>query len=297
MRQDGTPYFIAEVSSNHAQDLERSLAFVDAAAACGADAVKFQLFRIADMFAPEILARSAKHRARAAWELPASFLPEIAARAEAKGVDFICTPFYLDAVAELSPYVNAFKIASYELLWDDLLIACGRTQLPVILSTGMADLAEITHAADTLRSVGARDLTLLHTVSAYPTPVHEANLSAMRTISRATGLPCGWSDHTVSSAVLLRAAYSFNAPMIEFHLDLDETGAEYAAGHCWLPQQIAPVISMIRQGARADGDGRKLATPSEEPDRAWRADPSDGLRPLKSVRAEWAQAHLGQAAE
>jgi sialic acid synthase SpsE len=297
MRQDGTPYFIAEVSSNHAQDLQRSLAFVDAAASCGADAVKFQLFKVDDMFAPEILARSAKHRARKAWELPVSFLPAIAARAEAKGVDFICTPFYLDAVAELAPYVSAFKIASYELLWDELLAACGRTQLPVILSTGMADLSEITHAADVLRGVGARDVTLLHTVSAYPTPVYEANLSAMRTISRATGLACGWSDHTVSPAVILRAAYAFQAPMIEFHLDLDESGAEYAAGHCWLPQDIGPVISTIRQGVRADGDGRKTAVPSEEPDRAWRADPCDGLRPLKSVRAEWARTPLGHAAE
>jgi N-acetylneuraminate synthase len=277
--------------------LARSLAFVDAAAACGADAVKFQLFKIDAMFAPEILSRSAKHRARKDWELPVQFLPEIAARAEAKGVDFICTPFYLDAVAELEPYVSAFKIASYELVWDDLLMACGRTQKPVILSTGMADLAEITHAADVLRGVGARDVTLLHTVSAYPTPVYESNLAAMRTITRATGLPCGWSDHTVSGSVILRAAYTFHAPIIEFHLDLDESGAEYASGHCWLPGQIAPVIGMIREGARADGDGRKVAAPSEEPDRVWRADPSDGLRPFLSERVKWAQTPLGQAAE
>jgi N-acetylneuraminate synthase len=255
------------------------------------------LFKIDEMFAPEILARSAKHRARKAWELPVSFLPEIAERAAVKGVDFICTPFYLDAVAELESYVSAFKIASYELAWDDLLLACARSRKPVILSTGMADLGEITHAADVLRGAGARDVTLLHTVSAYPTPVREANLAAMRTISRATGLPCGWSDHTVSPAVIYRAAYAFNAPAIEFHLDLDETGAEYAAGHCWLPGQIAPVIATIREGARADGDGRKLAVPSEEPDRVWRADPSDGLRPFKSERLKWAQTPIGQAAE
>jgi N-acetylneuraminate synthase len=297
MRQDGTPYFIAEVSSNHAQDLQRCLAFVDAAAACGADAVKFQLFKIDDMFAPEILTRSPKHRARKAWELPLSFLPHIAERAEIKGVDFVCTPFYLEAVDTLMPYVSAFKIASYELVWDDLLAACGRSRKPVILSTGMADLGEITHAADVLRGVGARDVTLLHTVSAYPTPVREANLAAMRTISRATGLPCGWSDHSVSPAVIMRAAYAFNAPMIEFHLDLDETGAEYAAGHCWLPGQIAPVIATIREGVRADGDGRKVAVPSEEPDRVWRADPSDGLRPFKSERAKWARMPIGHAAE
>jgi N-acetylneuraminate synthase len=297
MRTDGTPFFIAEVSSNHAQDLGRCLAFVDAAAACGADAVKFQLFRVDQMFAPEILARSPKHQQRAAWELPLAFLPEIAGRARARGVQFMCTPFYLDAVAQLSPYVDAFKIASYELLWDDLLRACGRSGLPVVLSTGMADLSEITHATDLLSQTGARRITLLHTVSAYPTPAEDANLKAMATISRATGLPCGWSDHTVSPAVIYRAALSHQAPMIEFHLDLDKTGAEYAAGHCWLPEQITPVIATIRAGVRADGDSRKLVAPSERGDREWRADPSDGLRPFKSVRARWAQQSFGQAAE
>ena len=297
MRKRNTPYFIAEVSSNHAQDLDRSMAFVDAAADSGADAVKFQLFRIEQMFAPEILARSAKHRARKAWELPLNFLPKIAARAKEKGVDFICTPFYLEAVAELRNHVDALKIASYELVWDELLAACGRSGLPVILSTGMADLSEITHAVDVLRAVGTRDVNLLHTLSAYPTPVNESNLRAMQTITRATGLPCGWSDHTVSPAVILRAALTYAAPMIEFHLDLDKSGAEYASGHCWLPDQIAPVISLIRDGAQADGDGHKRPLPSELPDRIWRADPSDGLRPFLSERRAWANRPYEQAAE
>src|ERR1700744_6074924 len=105
--------FIAEVSSNHAQDLGRSLAFVDAAADCGCDAVKFQLFRVAELFAPEILAKSAKHRARIAWELPVAHLAPLAERAKQRGIQFSCTPFYLAAVSELDPFVDFFKIASY----------------------------------------------------------------------------------------------------------------------------------------------------------------------------------------
>ena len=70
--------FIAEASSNHAQDLGRALAFVDAAATAGCDAVKFQLFRIKELFAPEILRKSAKHRAREAWELPVSHIEPLA---------------------------------------------------------------------------------------------------------------------------------------------------------------------------------------------------------------------------
>src|SRR6187551_1340277 len=107
------PLFIAEASSNHGQDLSRALAFVDAAADCGCDAVKFQLFKLTELFAPEILAKSAKHRARAQWELPVAHLAPLAERARKRGIAFSCTPFYLAAVEELLPYVAFFKIASY----------------------------------------------------------------------------------------------------------------------------------------------------------------------------------------
>lgn len=279
--------FIAEVSSNHDRDLARAFEFIDRAAAIGCGAVKFQLFKIDEMFAPEILAQSAKHRARREWELPVSFLGPIAGRCRSQGVQFMCTPFYLKAVEELRPHVDAYKIASYELMWDALLAACAATGKPVILSTGMATIPEITHAADVLRKHGARDVTLLHTVSAYPTPPDEANLGALKTIADATGFACGWSDHTVSPGVILRAVAKWNAPMVEFHLDLDKTGAEYAAGHCWLPEEMAPVIAMVRAGERADGSGVKEPLPSELPDREWRADPSDGMRPLKHIRRTW----------
>jgi N-acetylneuraminate synthase len=239
------------------------------------------------MFAPEILAMSAKHRARREWELPVSFLAPIAKRCRERRVQFICTPFYLGAVDELAPYVDAYKIASYELMWDALLAACAATGKPVILSTGMATMEEITHAGEVLKRHGARDVTLLHTVSAYPTPVEEANLAAMKTIAEATGFPCGWSDHTVSPGVILRAVCRWKAPMVEFHLDLDKTGAEYAGGHCWLPEEMAPVISMVRAGEHADGTGVKEPLPSELSDRDWRADPSDGLRPLQHIRRGW----------
>ena len=279
--------FIAEVSSNHDCDLERAFAFIDRAAEIGCGAVKFQLFKIDEMFAPEILAQSAKHRARREWELPVSFLAPIAERCRARGVQFICTPFYLKAVEELLPHVDAYKVASYELMWDALLAACAETGKPVILSCGMATLDEVRRAGDVLRRHGARDVTLLHTISAYPTPVEEANLAAIKTIADATGYPCGWSDHTVSAGVILRAVGRWRAPMVEFHLDLDRTGAEFAAGHCWLPEAMAPVIAMVRDGEQADGDGFKRALPSELPDRDWRADPTDGLRPLKHIRRNW----------
>lgn len=278
--------FIAEVSSNHHGDLARSLAFVDAAAEAGCSDVKFQLFRIRELFAPEALRAKPQLRAREAWELDTAFLPPIAQRCKERGVRFGCTPFYLEAVDELRPYVDFYKVASYELLWDDLLRACAATGKPVIISTGMAVMEEIGHAVDVLRKAGCPRPTVLHCVSGYPTPIEECNLAAIKTMRDAFGCDIGWSDHSVSPEVLSRAIHHWGASTIEFHLDLDGTGDEFKTGHCWLPEAIAPVIAAIADGFRADGDGRKVPVPSELPDRKWRADPSDGLRPMKETRAE-----------
>jgi sialic acid synthase SpsE len=276
--------FVAEVSSNHHRDLDRCLAFVDAAASIGSSAVKFQLFRIGQLFAPEALADRPELRRRAAWELPVEFLPALADRCRERGVRFGCTPFYLDAVDMLVPHVDFLKIASYELLWTDLLRRCAASRKPVVLATGMATLDEIAQAVDTLRDAGCRDLTLLHCVSGYPAPVDECNLAAIQTIARACGCSAGWSDHSVSPAVIYRAIHHWGASMIEYHLDLDGTGDEFATGHCWLPDQMGEVIATVRAGERADGTGEKVPAPSERHDREWRSDPDDGLRPLRATR-------------
>lgn len=276
--------FIAEVSSNHGRDLARCLEFIDVAGDCGCDAVKFQLFEIKKLFSPEVLENSAEHRDRADWELPREFLAPITDRCHERGLLFSCTPFDLDAVERLAPHVDFYKIASYELLWDGLLQAVATTGKPVVLSTGMATLPEIVHAVDVLRFAGCDEPRLLHCVSAYPTPVEEANLAAIEAIHKTTGVSVGWSDHTVDPAVVARAVHKWGAETVEFHLDLDSKGAEFGSGHCWLPDQIQPVIAEIRRAELADGNGIKRPAASELADREWRADPSDGLRPLRHVR-------------
>ena len=279
--------FVAEVSSNHNRDRNRCLAFIDMAAKIGCSGIKFQLFKVRELFAPEILARSETHRRREAWELPVEFLPALATRCHEAGIQFVCTPFYLDAVDELFPYVDFYKIASYELLWDNLLIACARTSKPVVLSTGVATLDEVQQSVSVMRSAGCEDLTLLHCISSYPAPPDECNLSAIKTLRRACDCPVGWSDHSVNPGVIYRAVHRWGATMVEFHLDLEGEGEEYRAGHCWLPEQIKPVIEVVRIGFRANGSGEKVSAPSEFPERNWRADPSDGLRPLLNTREEW----------
>jgi len=279
--------FIAEVSSNHAQDIGRCVDFIRTAAKVGCDAVKFQLFKIDQLFAPEILQKSEDHRARKKWELPLEFLPELAKESREHGLLFTCTPFYMEAVSELEPYVDFYKIASYELLWDELIQACAATGKPLILSTGMATLHEIAHAVEVFEGAGGTDLTVLHCVSGYPVPVEACNLAAIATIRQRFTCDVGWSDHSRNPGVVHRAIDRFGANTVEFHLDLDEKGAEYATGHCWLPDEIASVIATRRALEAADGNGIKEPTFAEIDDRLWRADPSDGLRPFLEVRRAW----------
>lgn len=280
------PKFVAEVSSNHSRDLARALAFVDRASEIGCDAVKFQLFKIRELFAPEALERHSHLRAREAWELPVEFLKPLAERCAARNIEFSCTPFYLEAVDELAPFVAFYKVASYEMMWDDLLVRCARTGKPLVLSTGMATMEEIEHAVDVSRGAGCADLTLLHCVSGYPTPIDECNLAAIETLRQSFKCSVGWSDHSVLPGIIHRAIHRWNASFIEFHLDLDGDGDEFKTGHCWLPDLMADVIRDVRVAVRGDGNGFKVPAPSELPDRDWRADPTDGLRPLRSKRFE-----------
>ena len=279
--------FIAEVSSNHFKNLDRCFAFIDKSANIGCSGVKFQLFKIRELFAPEILIKSKTHRDRINWELPIEFLPDLAERCRSLGIKFSCTPFYLRAVAELFPYVDFYKIASYELLWSDLLEDCAQTGKPVVLSTGMATMEEIENAVDALRKAGCKDLTLLHCISGYPTPPQECNLAVIEALRKKFSCPVGWSDHSVNPSVINRAVHRWGADMVEFHLDLDGKGQEYKTGHCWLPEQIKPVIETVNLGFKADGNGQKVPSPSELQDRVWRADPVDGLRPLRHLRQRW----------
>ena len=285
--------FIAEIGSNHNQDEERCLKLIGHAAAAGCGAVKLQIFRVEDLFAPVALERDPTLRARSKWEFPLELLPAVRLRCTELGLALGATPFAIWAVEELEGYVDFFKVASYELLWHELLRACAETGKPIVLSTGMASEAEIAAAVD---AVG-RDLTLLHCVSGYPTPPEQSNLAAIEALRSRFECAVGWSDHTGMQDVVIRAARRWSASDIEVHIDIDGEGNE-AGAHDWTPGAIAAAIDTLRSlddgmgqpmdpdRARAiDGDGVKRPMPVELPDVPWRADPDDGLRPSKTMRA------------
>jgi sialic acid synthase SpsE len=282
--------FIVELGSNHNRNLSRAFELLERSAHAGAQAAKLQIFRIEDLFAPEVLAARADLRERRAWELPIELVAPIAKRCRAVGMELGATPFGLWALDALQPHVDFFKIASYELLWHELIRQTAATGRPLVLSTGMADVAEIDAAVATARAAGCQDLRLLHCVSGYPTPPDQCNLAAIGALRERYSCPVGWSDHSACAEVIERAVRHWDASDVELHVDLDGVGLE-AGAHNWTPtaldELIARLASSKGQGLQdTDGDGVKRAMPIEQADVAWRADPSDGLRPLLATRAE-----------
>lgn len=281
--------FIAEVSSNHNRDLKRTLKTIDSIKKSGFTSVKFQLFKINELFSKEILEKSSEHRKRKKWELPLKFIPIISRHCKIKNIKFGCTPFYLEAVDYLNKYIDFYKISSYELLWDKLLIKCGKTKKPVIISTGMSTLNEVSHAVKVLKSTGNNKITILHCVSSYPAHYKDTNLSVIDKLRKKFNLKIGWSDHTVNPSVIYRAVHKWNADTIELHYDLDKKGYEFKSGHCWLPDQTKELITNINLGFLCDGKNIKKPNKSEKKDRLWRTDPKDGLRPFLKIRKQWSK--------
>lgn len=236
-------YFIAEVGGNHEGDLTTAVDMVDAAARAGADAVKFQWYKVdrlvtADAPAYWDTSKESAQTQRALFDRCDGFgeaeFEILRARCWARGVDFLCTPFDPETVPLLDRMgVPAFKIASADLTNLPLLEAVRATGKPVILSTGASTAAEIAGAVDRFRQV---DVGVLHCVLNYPTAPHHANLRAisrLRDVMLALGawiLPiheprwAGWSDHVVPLGRIawsVVVAYLMGARIIEKHFTLD----------------------------------------------------------------------------
>jgi len=226
------PFVIAEMSGNHNQSLERALEIIDAAAAAGAHAVKLQTytadtmtlkldapgFRIEDERSPWFgrTLYNLYEEAHTPWEWHAQLMQ----RANELGLECFSTPFDSTAVDFLEELgVSAYKIASFENVDLPLIGRVARTGKPMIISTGMADEAQIEEAVVTARAQGCRDLVLLHCVSGYPSRPEESNLRTLPNLAQRFGVPVGLSDHTLTTATAV-AAVALGAVVIEKHMTL-----------------------------------------------------------------------------
>ncbi len=270
----GAPcYVIAEAGVNHNGDVAMARQLIDAAAAAGADAVKFQTFKTERLVTATAAKAEYQQRNTGSSETQFEMLRklelnetahrELLEHCRARGIQFLSTPFEEESADLLQRLgVPAFKLPSGELTNWPLLEHVARMQKPMLVSTGMATHEEVDAAVGVIRAAGAPPLLLFHCVSNYPAPPAEANLRAMQTMTAAFGVPVGFSDHTAGDEVAL-AAVALGACALEKHLTLDRAlpGPDHRAS--LEPAEFADLVRKVRHVEMALGSGRKEPAPSE----------------------------------
>ncbi len=267
----GAPLFvIAEIGLNHGGSLDHALRLVEAAADAGASAVKLQTLTGETLVAPDCPAPAHVEAASLRaffrrFELDYEAHAAVARAARARGLAFISTPFSEEAVELLEAVgVDAYKIASGDLTYDRLIARAAATRRPLILSTGLASLADVAGALGGARGAGATDVALLHCVSAYPVPQGTENLRAIATLAAEFDVPVGLSDHG-TDPIAAALTVSLGGSLYEKHIVRAEDGHEVDRAVSATAESLAAIIQVAERARRALGDGRKRCLPAEYP--------------------------------
>lgn len=269
-------YVIAEVGANHNRDLPTAVALIDAAAAAGADAVKFQTYTAEGLYSRHTPTMSYLKDGgltkddESIWdlikrvEIPWEWHQELSDQSRRAGITFLSTPFDESAVDALEEVrVPAYKIASYEVTHYPLITRVAATGKPLLLSTGMASLGDIEMALDVANAAGATEIALLHCAINYPPRFEDLNLNAIRTLASAFGLPVGWSDHTLGHTADV-VAVALGAVMVEKHFTLSRemTGPDHP--FALEPYELRAMVGAIREAEASTGSSIKRVTDAEQ---------------------------------
>lgn len=271
----GHPAFIiAEAGVNHNGDVDTAMQLIDAAVEAKADAVKFQCFHSA-LLTTNTAPMAAYQKTNTGLstsqqamleklELSDGQFEKLYHYCNDRGILFLATPFdTLSADFLFHLGVAAFKIGSGDLNNVPLLTHIARMKKPMLLSTGMSGIDDVTATVSMLRKQRMRQIVLLHCVSNYPAAPRDVNLRAMDTIAKKCKCPVGFSDHTSGIEIAIGAA-ARGACVIEKHVTLNRnaTGPDHKAS--LEPRELAAMIYAVRNVEMAIGDGCKKIRQSEK---------------------------------
>ena len=284
-------YVIAELSANHKQNYDQALRLVHAAKESGADAVKLQTYT------PDTLTIDCDNEyfriKGTIWEgknlydlygeayTPWDWQPKLKEIADGLGLDLFSTPFDSTAVDFLEQMgTPAHKVASFEIVDLPLLRKIAKTGKPIIMSTGMATLAEIDEAVQTVREAGGTQLALLKCTSAYPAQPEEMNLHTIPHLAEAFDVPVGLSDHTLDIAVPV-AAVALGACIIEKHFTLSRADGGPDSAFSLEPHEFKAMVEAVRVAEKALGTVHYGVSEAEAKSRVFRR----SLFVVKDVKA------------
>ena len=267
-------YIIAEAGVNHNGEIEKAKEMIHEAKKAGADAVKFQTFiteNLVSKQAPKAdyqkkITTSEETQFQMLKKLELSFedFIELSKYSIEVGIDFLSTAFDNDSIDFLSSLSMPFwKIPSGEITNKPYLTKIAKTKKPIILSTGMCTIEEISKALEVFAGYSRDDIILLHCNTEYPTPYKDVNLKAMETMREKFNVKVGYSDHTEGIEIPI-AAVALGAVVIEKHFTLDKNmnGPDHKAS--LEPDELADMICAIRNIEKAMGTGEKVPSQSEK---------------------------------
>jgi sialic acid synthase SpsE len=271
-------FVIAEAGSNWrvgTPEADRSMAFdlIRVASEAGADAVKFQTFRAARTYSPDAgqagylsgggVSRSINDLFRD-LEMPYELIPELSVRAASLGLEFMSSPFSLEDLVAVDPYVRRHKVASYEISHVRLLEAMGQTRKPMIISTGAATTDDIAFALATARGAGAGPITLLQCTARYPSPLNRLNLAVIPALRDMFRTAVGLSDHSQDPLIGPLGAVASGATVIEKHFTLDRSLPGPDHKFAVEPEELHAMVHAIRGLEQAIGSGQKEISDVEQ---------------------------------
>lgn len=274
-------YVVAEMSANHLHDLDRAMGLLDAAKEAGVDAVKLQTYT-ADTLTIDCDGEPFRVGPGTLWEgrtlydlygeahTPWEWHQDLAQRAAELDMHLFSTPFDATAVEFLEDLdVPAHKIASFEIVDLDLIRRVAETGKPIIMSTGMASLAEIEEAVQTVRGAGNSQLALLKCTSAYPSPPEAMNLNTIPHLAQAFDVVVGLSDHTLGVAVPVTAV-ALGISIVEKHFTLSRNDPGPDSAFSLEPHELKDMVDAIRVAEKALGRVTYGGGPKEKDMRAFR---------------------------
>ncbi|MGH9340942.1 MAG: N-acetylneuraminate synthase family protein [Acidobacteriota bacterium] len=243
---------------------------IDVAVESGADALKFQNFKAARLYPKSAGSSDYLKVSKSIYdlieemEMPDTWVPELANYCRHRKIEFLSSPFDESSADLLASYVNAFKIASYELTHIPLLRHIARFGKPIILSTGTANLAEVVRAVEVLQSEGNNQVILLQCTASYPAAPEAMNLRAMLALRQATGCLVGLSDHSRDPVIAPAVAVALGACLIEKHFTLSNWLPGPDHKFAVEPDELKKLVNSVRAAEKVLGTGRKETLPEEK---------------------------------